>query len=279
MITYHECFPCFLNQAIRAGHLLKIDPDILWQILRDVSHHLATMDVTAPPPKNAVRLYEIVAHLTGESDPYRSIKKRGTQEALELYPQSKELIQHHKDPLFAALRIAVGGNVMDYGVASSFDLYGELEEILTAHFVRWEYDLFRDRLEAADWVLYIGDNAGEAVFDRLLIEALERPVRFAVRGGPIINDVTEKDAREAGIDGVAEIVSTGLKMPGIDLSNCAKEFRALYEEAPLIISKGQGNFETLTPPDREIFFLFKVKCQVVSRFLGLPLGGLFMGTY
>ena len=268
-----------MNQAIRAANLLELDSETLWEILRRVSHHLGTMDVSAPPPKNAMMLYETVARLSGEIDPYSSIKKRGTREALELYPQMKELIEGQSDRLVAATRLAVAGNVIDYGVSSNFDLHGELKAILTAEFVRWEYELFRERLEGADWVLYIGDNAGEAVFDRLLIEVINRPVWYAVRGGPIINDVTEEDAKDAGIDGIARIVSTGLKMPGIDLSNCTDEFRALYEDAPLVISKGQGNFETLTPPDREIFFLFKLKCQVVARFLCLPLGGLFMGTY
>ena len=279
MKMHHECFPCFLNQAIRAGNLLGISQDRQWSILKAVSRYLATVDTSSPPPKNAVGLYDIVAQSSGVEDPYKDIKKKGTQEALRLYPLLKKRVKDHVDPLFAALRLAIAGNVIDYGVALHYDLESEVEEILDAAFARWDYNAFQERLNQAQWILYIGDNAGETVFDRLLIEEIRRPVRYVVRGGPIINDVTVEDAKDAHIDEVAEIVSSGLRMPGIDLEKVSPEFFALFHEAPMVISKGQGNFETLTPTGREIFFLFKIKCKVVARYLGCPMGSLFMGTY
>ena len=279
MNTSYECFPCFLNQAIRAGNLLGIKPNKQWKILKEVLAYLQEIDVADPPPKNAVRLYDIVARYCGHYDPYGPLKKTATRDALALYPQLKERVRQCDDPLFASLKLAVAGNVIDYGVASNFDLESELDAIMDAVFVRWDYFSFKERLQGAGWILYIGDNAGESVFDRLLIEELKKPVTYVVRGGPIINDVTVEDAREAGLHQVSKIVTSGLRMPGIDLDECSREFESLYRSAPLVISKGQGNFETLTPPDREIFFMFKIKCEVVARFLSCPVGGLYMGTF
>ncbi|OCC14582.1 hypothetical protein DBT_2124 [Dissulfuribacter thermophilus] len=235
------------------------------------------MDVSWPPPKNAVAIYDMISDFLGTEDPFSSIKDRSTKEVLKLYPLLEERIKTHADPLEAAIRLAVCGNVIDYGTSSDFNLLDELDRIFNVDFYKWEYDEFKDRLNRADWVLYIGDNSGESVFDRLLIEELARPVKFVVRGGPIINDVTYKDAIDAGIHKVATIVSSGCRVPGIDFEWCSEEFLKLYHEAPMIISKGQGNFETLSDEKREIFFLFKIKCDVVARHLDCPLGSMFMG--
>ncbi len=277
MKMHLDCAQCFLKQAARTGRLLGCDESCLWDMVKGCGKILSQINHQLPPPQNAVSLYDMISEKTGLDDPFIDIKKESTKEVLSLYPELKEKIEGSTDPLEAAIRLSACGNVIDYGTSSSFDIKKELDKALEGHFSKWEYPDFVSRLNEASWILYLGDNCGETVFDRLLIERLKRPVKYAVRAGPIINDVTMEDAVDAGIDLVAQIVSTGCRAPGIILDWCSDEFQALFQSAPLVISKGQGNFETLTECGREIFYIFKLKCNVVADFLGLPLGSMFFG--
>ncbi len=273
-----ECPGCFIKQTIRSGRLFGYSRDLLWELVKDCGRFLADISPEVSPPQNAVALYEMISLRIGKEDPFDELKKESTRQALAIYSELKAKIQASSEPLDAAIRYAACGNVIDYGVSSEFDLMKEVSQALKIDFFRYEYEKFTKRLKNADWILYLGDNCGETVFDRLLIEELGRPVIYVVRGGPIINDVTEQDAIDAGLDKVAKIVSSGCKAPGIVFDWCSEEFKMLYNTAPLVISKGQGNFETLSDEKREIFFLFKIKCQVVSQFVGAPLHSMFFGT-
>ena len=277
MKMHLDCPSCFIKQAVRTGRLLECSNTRLWQMVKGCGQVLANVNEDWSPPQNAVALYEMIARVTGKDDPFYNLKKESTRQALELYPELKERISRCSDRLEAAIRYAACGNVIDYGISSDFNILDEIDKALTTRFSLWEYSLFKKRLRQADWILYLGDNCGETVFDRLLIEELKVPVTYVVRGGPIINDVTMEDAVDAGLDKVAKLVSSGCKTPGTILEWCSDEFRALYESAPIIISKGQGNFETLSHEEREIFFIFKIKCDVVARFLDHPLNTMVFG--
>ncbi len=277
MKMHLDCPECFVRQAIRTGQLLRCPNSVLWDLVKGCGTILSQIEHEFSPPQNAVALYDMISLKVGKEDPFYQLKKESTQQALALYPRLKEKIKNSADPLDTALRLAACGNVVDYGVSSDFDLMKEVEEVFNADFFHYEYEEFAEKLHQVDWILYIGDNCGESVFDRMLIEELGIPVKYAVRGGPIINDVTKEDAVDAGIDQVAEIVSTGCRAPGIVFDWCSDEFKALYDSAPMIISKGQGNFETLSDEKREIFFIFKIKCKVVASFLDSPLNSMFFG--
>ncbi len=278
MKTHFDCFPCFLKQVSRTGRILGMDDRAIWQAMKRAGRILADMEVRNPPPQNAVSIYDMISEESGSPDPFRRIKEQGTLQALSLYDDLKRKILQHSDPLEAGVRYAACGNVIDYGVSSTYDIMDEIQKALEAHFHLWDMDRFRARLTAASWILYLGDNCGETVFDRLLIETLGKPVTYVVRDGPIINDVTMEDAIHAGLDKIATIVSSGCRAPGIVLQQTSAGFRDLYVNAPLIISKGQGNFETLCDENREIFFLFKIKCRVVADYLGSPMGSMFFGS-
>ena len=131
-------------------------------------------------------------------------------------------------------------------------------------------------LDAAHEILYIGDNAGECVFDKILIEEMKKPVTYAVRDAPIINDATYEDAVQAGIDSVATIISSGTDAPGAILETCSAEFKKLYHNSSFIISKGQGNYEALSIEMGPIFFLLKVKCQVIANDIGVNKGDIVL---
>jgi uncharacterized protein with ATP-grasp and redox domains len=174
-----------------------------------------------------------------------------------------------------AARLAIAGNLMDMGVIGNLteaEVRQTMEQALHAPFFG-ELDKFRQAVGDAKSILYLADNAGEIVFDRLLIEQLptER-VTLAVRGAPIINDVTLIDAQAVGLDQIVEVIDNGSDAPGTILSDCSPEFLRRFAAADLIISKGQGNFETLSGEAGNIFFLFKVKCPKVANLVGQPVG-------
>lgn len=277
MRTYFDCFPCFLKQTSRTGIILNMDEAVIWDLIKRAGHILADMDVQNPPPQNAVQIYDIIVERSGDKDPFREIKRQSTLHCLSLYQELKRNVERSADPLETAIRYAACGNIIDYGVGSTFDITGEIEAILEQAFHVWEYELFKSRLEEASFVLYLGDNCGETVFDRILIETMDKPVIFVVRDGPIINDVTLEDARQAALDRVSTVISSGCRAPGIILEWASEKFSRIYESAPLIISKGQGNFETLSDERREIFFLFKIKCRVVTDYIRCPMNSMFFG--
>ncbi len=276
MKTYLECIPCFLIQALRAGRLAGLKDEAIYDMLCELGGRIKDIPMDSPPPLTAIGVYELINRHVGSEDPFKKVKEDSTKIALELYPKLKSDIEGASDPLGLALRLAIVGNVIDFGAQEHFDLEKEIEQILHQPFGRWEEEEFRKELSEADWILYLGDNAGETVFDRLLIETIDKPITYAVRGGPIINDATIEDARLAGIDKVAKIISSGFKAPGTLLDKSSSEFKELFYSAPMIISKGQGNFETLSDVDANIFFLLKTKCPVVARHLGTKVGDMVL---
>jgi len=214
-------------------------------------------------------VYKAIYNVSGIPDPFREIKKTYTARLLSLYPDLKKKIVSSDDPLYTALKFAAFGNAIDLGADPDFDLEKELADLYTKDFDLCEYEAFKNALNNADKILYIADNAGETVFDRLLIEQLKKPVQYAVRSRPIINDATIEDADDAGIGEVAEIVSSGCDAPGTILKLCSEKFKKIFTETDMIISKGQGNYETLSNQNRPIFFLLKVKCPVIARHINI----------
>ena len=276
MQTYLECFPCFLSQALRAARIATDDPEKVKQVLDEVGMMLKDIPLTSTPPESGQRVYQRISAITGNKDPYKAIKAENTRKALSLYPELKARVEASQDRLLTAIRIAIAGNVIDFGPGKAFDLKVSVEEVLTQDFAVNDYPAFKACLHGAREILYIGDNAGESVFDRILIEELQKPVQYAVRGTPVINDVTFEDAVQAGIDEVATIISSGTDAPGAILGTCSPEFRAVYGRSSLIISKGQGNYEALSTERGPLFFLVKAKCGVIAEDMGVEDGDIVL---
>lgn len=274
-MTTLDCIPCFANQALDAARAVSSEPALHEQTLRDVLQMVASADFTQPPPALAKRIHQRLRELTGNPDPYRAAKVRANCMALELLPELSARIKADPDPFELAVRFAAAGNIIDLAVKTGRDepdIKAAIESAATEPFAG-DLDCFHSAVAAADRVLYLADNAGEIVFDRLLIEQLPvKRVTVAVRGAPVINDATRADALAAGLDQIAEIIDNGSDAPGTVLEDCSSEFRAVFENADLIISKGQGNFETLDSSDRNIFFLLKIKCPVVAARTGIEVG-------
>ena len=276
MKTYLDCFPCFLNQALRAARIATDDEKKIKRVLDEVGMMLRDIPIDSTPPQTARLIYRKVSEVTGNSDPYKEIKKESTQKALSLYPYLKTRIEKSDDRLLTAIRIAIAGNVIDFGPYGDFDLNREVDEVLEKDFAVFDYNKFKHGLDKASKILYIGDNAGECVFDKILIEEIKKPVTYIVRDTPAINDAVYDDAVQAGIDTVATIMSSGTDAPGTVLQTCSAEFKKIYHHSTFIISKGQGNYEALSEERKAIFFLLKVKCKVIANHIGVEEGAIVL---
>ena len=269
MKTYLDCLPCFMNQALRAGRIATNDEKMIKKLLDEVGMMIQKIPMGNTPPETGEIIYRKIREITGNKDPYKNIKAKNISHALNLYPSLKEKVEKSDDRLLTAIRIAIAGNIIDLGVNKEFNLVNDVERILHQEFAICDYDIFRQELNKAKEILYIGDNSGEAVFDKILIEELGKPVIFVVREIPIINDITRKEAEQIGIDKIAKVISSGTTAPGTILDLCNDNFIRKFENADMIISKGQGNYEGLSGVDRSIFFLLKVKCPVIARNIGV----------
>jgi len=246
------------------------------KVLVKIAEVIPKFPLNSTPPEMGRIIHRIVRQLTESTDPYKEIKKHHNKTALKLYPELKERIAKAKDPLLLAIKVATAGNIIDLGANSNINIEDEIEKIFHQDFAIFDYARFKKILKEVDQILYIGDNAGEIVFDRLLIENFKKKVTYVVRDKPIINDVTMDDAIFCRMNEVAKVISSGCDAPGIILKDCSDEFLDHYKKAGLIISKGQGNYETLSDVQKPIFFLLKAKCPVIARELKCKVGDIVL---
>jgi uncharacterized protein with ATP-grasp and redox domains len=276
MKTYLDCYPCFLRQALEAARQSGANERKQRVVLNRVLDVLRAVGPSSTPPEIGDLIHRIVREESGDADPYQEAKGAATRQALALYPRLKGLVTEADDALERAVRLAVAGNIIDLAPAGEYNLWGTVERVLDQSFAIEDSMAFREALGRAKAILYLGDNAGETVFDRVLIETLDLPVTYAVKGGPILNDATIDDAMAAGLDEIAEVVSTGSNSPGTILRHCSDDFRRRYDEAQMIIAKGQANYETLSNEGERIFFLLQTKCPVIAQDVGVPTGSIVL---
>lgn len=276
MQTYLDCYPCFVRQALEAARQLGADEQRQKAVLERVLEALKDIDLSFTPPQIGDQVHRLVRQELGDGDPYRSFKDTATREALALLPRLREIMSKAEDRLETGVRLSIAGNIIDAGIHSTYELWPTVQRVLCQPFTVADLEPLRRRLGSASSVLYLADNAGETVFDRVLIESFEAPVVYAVKGGPILNDATVEDARMAGLDRVAELLATGSDAPGTILERCSERFNRVFAEAPLIIAKGQANYETLSEQGSEVFFLLQAKCPVIARDLGVQVRSLVL---
>jgi len=276
MRTYLDCIPCFFGQALRAARIATNDEKQIKRFLDEVGMMLQEISLESTPPEIGRLIYGKVREITGNPDPYREIKRESTEKGLALYDSLREKIKRSGDGLLTAIRISIAGNVIDLGVNREFDIEQEMEEVAQKEFAICDYEAFKSCLDKTEEILFIGDNAGESVFDRILIEQLKKPVIYVVRETPVINDVTHEDAIQAGLDQVATIVSSGTNAPGTVLETCSAEFIELLNSSEFVISKGQGNYEGLSGEKVRIFFLLKAKCPIIANDIGVTVDDIIL---
>jgi len=276
MHTYLECIPCFVRQAHDALRQVTNDEELMHRALQRVLIASSEFKMDLTPPEMAQKIHRIIREETGNPDLYAEIKAQSTAVALRLAEEARPLITGAIDPFKMALRFSIAGNIMDFALTAKWDqmnLSTFLDDTRLKELNEAGVETLRSAVGAAQNILFLGDNAGEAVFDRLLIEQMPNAkTTYAVKGAPIINDVTLKDALASGLDKVAELIDNGNDAPGTILSLCPPAFQKRFAEADLVIAKGQANYETLSEADRDLFFLTQVKCPVIGRDIGKPVG-------
>ena len=288
MRIYLDCIPCFYRQALEAARITGANEIIQKKIINEISQLIPNFSLDANPPDMGRTIYTLVRKITGVKDPFKEIKENSNKFALNLYPELKQKIESSEDRLLTALKLSIAGNVIDYGVKNLINVEEEINKIFNEDFKSdndnnktvFRYQEFKEILSKVKHIIYLADNAGDVVFDRLLIEELTeklgKQVIYAVRDKPVINDALIEDALFCGINRTAKVVSSGSDAPGTLLKYCSPEFIRIYQKAELIISKGQGNYESLSEENRPIFFLFKAKCPVIAKDVGCKIGDMVL---
>ena len=264
-----ECYLCIYTQTLNLTKRLKLDENKASEILRGVAKILSKYSLNITPPEIAAEVYDFISEATGIKDPFYKEKKEAINEALKFKQILEEKLKNSENALFDACKIAVAGNVIDLGVNQTYDLDKEIENIFDIEFKHNDFNEFQNKLKSAKSIVYLGDNAGENVFDEILIKQLRKyvgKIYFFTRGKPIINDITVNDLKNLEIFDLAEVIDSGVDTPGFHINRANENAKKLFFDADLVIAKGMGNFECLFGEcGREVFYLFKVKCEVVAR--------------
>lgn len=275
MKTDFECIPCFIRQTLNTTRLITDDPLIHESALRAILSMLSQMDFQKPPVVMGRSVQHLIQQLTGVHDPYKQLKQKFNRLVLDLYPMLQQRVNIARNRFETAARLALAGNMIDFGsgqVVRTSNVAQTIETALSA-IINGDISVLQQAVDTADSIIYLGDNCGEIVFDRLFIEHLSpTKVTYVVRAAPIINDVTMTDAMATGMTDLVSVIDSGSDAPGTLLEDCSKSFNDALKTADLIIAKGQGNYETLSGIDKPIFFMLKAKCPVVARDIGCAIG-------
>ncbi len=278
MTIDEACVGCIINQSVKVANAIHASESLSNELTSTVTKMSEGFSYKDTPPEIASYVYEKMAEIANKTDLYDEVKEISTKKALSFVPLLKEKLSASNNKLLTATKIAVAGNVIDLAAEVEFDLEEELTKIFDTHFAYNDFDMLKDRLDSSKSVLVIGDNVGEHIFDYMFIETLKElypnvKYSYMVRGNPIINDVTMTEAKEAGFDELCELVDSGVNTPGFTYERANSYSKELFDSADLIISKGMGNYECLSPSHRkEICFLLKIKCSVVAASLKREIG-------
>ncbi|MBW2631728.1 MAG: DUF89 family protein [Deltaproteobacteria bacterium] len=281
MKIFLDCFPCFLRQALEASRISGADEEIQRDVLNCVMAELLEISREKTPPQIGSMIHRTIREATGKSDPYREIKRLHNEQVLDMEENLTGLIDGSSSPLSDALKLAAVGNLIDMGPERKWnsmqDIFRDFTEKDTTHFDSMS---FEKSLKKAGTLLYLGDNAGEIVLDKILIGILLREtsldITYVVRGGPVINDATMEDAEFVGMTDIVRVIDTGVDFPGVVSEACSGEFLDYYHSADIILSKGQGNYESLSEEDKNIFFLLQTKCPVIANKIGCRVGDIVL---
>ncbi len=271
-----DCLACVVQQALRAARAATDDPELQRRIVTEVAKRVPDLDVGASPAVNSQYAYDLTAEISGNRDPYKDAKRVQNELALALEPELRDLVTNSEDPLDTALHLAAAGNVIDLGIghSSDADIRGAIEQALRERFAVDHTDALRESLVRCSDLLYLLDNAGEIVFDKILIEELMRHTSLTavVKGAPIINDVVLEDAEQVGLTQVCEVIDNGGPFIGSAPDLVPERFRRRMAAADVIVAKGQGNYETVDDFPGDVFLILKAKCEVVARHMGVQFG-------
>ena len=269
-----DCIPCVLRQALSAARRVTDDPWLHRKLLFACMERLPELNFDRSPAEVSYETLRFACKHLGVADPFKEDKALHNEKMLAIEHDLRQQVRAAPDPLRRAIEFALAGNMIDLGIQDVEDVERSLlADAASLDVAHDDYPLLRDALDGARSALYLLDNAGEIVCDKLVIEQLGvHDITCAVRRAPIINDVTREDAEAVALGRLAKIVDIGVDALGVPLSLCSAEFRELFAEADVVIAKGQANFETLDEEEREIIHILRAKCDHMARYLGVPRG-------
>lgn len=289
MRTYLECFPCFMNLSLSITRRAGCDENCQRDVLLKVAETLPSFPMDSRPPEMSLIIQNMVRDVTGLADPFEEDKKESNRIALEAAPKVRRAIRNAADPLLTAIEFSIAGNSIDYGAVHDLDILKTMEALIEDENTRirsenpehFRLEELKNGLERSETLLYLTDNAGEIVFDMLLIELLRElypdlEITAAVRNSPVLNDAVMQDAEDIGLTGLVPVISSGSDAAGTVMSICSPDFLDRFYSADMVIAKGQGNYETLSDVDRDVFLMFKSKCNVIARHSGSRVGDIMM---
>ena len=275
----YDCWLCHLNQGRKVGEMVGLNEGDMEMMIRRILKHMSEMSYEESNPATMARTWEIITEMIGDENPYGDIKKTFNAQMLSIFSKLYKSLK--KDPLRLqkAIHLAVEGNIIDFGAKHVFSEESAIEKLTATEkesFAIDDSEALISALYQGKRLLYIGDNCGEIVMDKLFIKLIKESnpqleVTYGVRGRAVLNDVTMEDADQVGMADVAKIINNGTGALGMFWFKVSRAFEEAFQKADVIISKGQGNFESLSGlEDPRIYFLFMAKCETVANDLGVP---------
>jgi len=279
MKVYYECAPCFLRQAKEALDLATEDENLKIEVMEELIGIIYKgFNPQAVSNELGTKIHRTIKERTGNDDPYLLKKRMGNEIALKFLPEIKAII-NDKNELETYIKAAIVGNIIDFGALGvNFDTEKGIMENMKKDIALNHIPQLENELKTAKNVLYLADNNGEIVFDKLLIEKIKEygvEVTVALKEKPILNDACIDDALEIGLDKVATLVSTGTDSIGILYADISEEFKVIFKNSDMVISKGLGNYEGLTAMElgeKPVFCLLNVKCNPIAKDIGVNVG-------
>jgi uncharacterized protein with ATP-grasp and redox domains len=271
----YECLICQINALQRRLDQYGIEEGkrntLVGKLIKKVSEIDLNNSYSPEVTRNLLRILEDESQI---NDPYKKEKQESNAYLLSRYDEFKKQVQESDDSFDTALRFSIAGNIIDFGPTNDFDVDGTIEKVLNSPFSIDDSKALKAEIEKAESILYLADNCGEIVMDKLFLETIaHKNVTFAVREKPVLNDATKKEAIEVGIPEVAKLISNGDDCPSTILHRTSSDFMDIYRSADVIVAKGMGNFEGLmNEKDPRLFFLLMVKCPVIGRMVGAEKG-------
>lgn len=283
MKVHLDCIPCFLKQSLEASRMSTDNEKTQEKVMKEILKHLEHIDFEKSPPELSREVHRIIRTITKTDDPYKKVKEESNKTGEKTYKKLKGKVENSDDPLITAIKLAIVGNVIDFGTMNRFNVDDMIKNAFEREFDDRDYSLFKKELDKAKNILYLADNTGEIFFDKLLLEEIKnkgKKITYVVKENPIINDALIDDVKHAGINKMADVIScdSGQKLssPGIVMDYASDEFKQIFEKSDMIISKGQGNYEGLSDVKRRVFFLLVAKCPLVANDIGSNVGKLIL---
>ena len=276
----YQCLPCLVNQVVKVSMMIGVEDKE--KLYNKVFKYLSSLDFKQTNPEIIGEVFKLIKEQTNNEDPYYNIRKYFNIMFLNQEIEFEKSINESKDEFVSAIKYAVIANIIDFSPIKNkrpeniFQHFNELKhQPLT---IDHHLQLLKD-INKSKKLLYLGDNCGEICLDKILIKKIKKinpelNIYFATRGAPVVNDSIEEDAYLVGINKYATIINNGDYSLGTVLNKTSLEFNQIYQQADIIISKGQANFESLNEENKNIYFLLITKCDVIANYLNTDINKL-----